>query len=813
MIPIYPYHLNPQDLTDQKKKKKQKTEQTGGSLPTLDLSPQEIQQLSAPPLYVSSSLQRHPKDYPLSINNPIPAVVLIRPFAESSRTIGNGKVSVPLISYPKYNIVRCKCGSYVNCFTPFVYNNTKWICIICGKANDTPTWYYSYLNNNNKNNNNNINDQNNKNIQKNNQKNQKSKSKLPELNSAVYDFVAGSQFTVRPPPPPIYCFVIDVSEQSILNGSLNLICLQIKRWVEKRKKMCDKTTRVAFITANASVQAYILGKNCLKPHRIEITETESVYVPSPTGLLVNLYERSELITKLLEQIPRMYSPVKITKQNKASFQKRTTKENCLSSALIVAYKLIVKFGGKILIFQSTLPTVGSAPMKKRENQKLVGTLNEKKLLSPEIETQSGLFYKNYAISCNKNHISVSLFLFKNCFLDVGTLSVLPKLTAGQIFMYQNFGKHSNTIQSFKKDLKYFLKRKKNWEAITRIRVSNGLQIKKFFGKFICNTQKVLAVPAISPDDCYLIELNTNINAELSNYIAIQTGIVYTIDQSQRRVRVITALIPTTKILEELYQSIDVEVLMNYNIKKGITISLSISIQAAREYVIKMCQKIISGYLRIKQTSKKQNYQFNESNNNLKLPNALNVLPLFTVAYLKNIMFSADPTIETDVRAYYFTKFLSKYFTETTALLCPYFYELNNLISSNEKENKLPKRLSLTSNNLTENGIYFLSNGIHSYLYITQNVSNNILNNFLEEEQNILMNDQYELKLKLKKNNKIHKFIKQIQTMFSYTPIISVITQNVDQHILILNLLIEDSMKYVNSYHEFYNNLIQIAMNF
>jgi len=37
----------------------------------------------------------------------------------------------------------------------------------------------------------------------------------PELNYGTYDFVAGEDYMSRPPTPPVYFFIIDVSLKSV----------------------------------------------------------------------------------------------------------------------------------------------------------------------------------------------------------------------------------------------------------------------------------------------------------------------------------------------------------------------------------------------------------------------------------------------------------------------------------------------------------------------------------------------------------------------------------------------------------------------
>lgn len=44
-----------------------------------------------------------------------------------------------------------------------------------------------------------------------------------ELNHAVVDFVAPTEYMVRPPQPPVYVFLIDVSYAAVHSGQYDLV--------------------------------------------------------------------------------------------------------------------------------------------------------------------------------------------------------------------------------------------------------------------------------------------------------------------------------------------------------------------------------------------------------------------------------------------------------------------------------------------------------------------------------------------------------------------------------------------------------------
>lgn len=46
-----------------------------------------------------------------------------------------------------------------------------------------------------------------------------------ELNHSVVDFIAPAEYMLRPPPPPVYVFLIDVSHSAVQSGEYSFHAL------------------------------------------------------------------------------------------------------------------------------------------------------------------------------------------------------------------------------------------------------------------------------------------------------------------------------------------------------------------------------------------------------------------------------------------------------------------------------------------------------------------------------------------------------------------------------------------------------------
>ena len=132
---------------------------------------------------------------------------------------------------------------------------------------------------------------------------------------------------------------------------------------------------------------------------------------APDDLLVNLKESRVLVDMLLDNLPSM-------------FEKKTNNvEVALGPALQCGYKVMQHIGGKMCVAVSALPSSGIGRLKHRDAVKLYGTDAEHKLLAPQEN-----FYKTHALEMSRQQISVDLFLCPQKYIDVATLSMLPKHT-------------------------------------------------------------------------------------------------------------------------------------------------------------------------------------------------------------------------------------------------------------------------------------------------------------------------------------------------------------------------------------------------
>jgi protein transport protein SEC24 len=95
--------------------------------------------------------------------------------------------------------------------------------------------------------------------------------------------------------------------------------------------------------------------------------------------------------------------------------------------LQAAFLVISHIGGKLLLFQSSVPSVGIGRVKNRENMALYGTEREPTMRNPE----DG-FFKRFAAECSRVQITVDVFAASMQYMDLASLAAIPRFTCGEV---------------------------------------------------------------------------------------------------------------------------------------------------------------------------------------------------------------------------------------------------------------------------------------------------------------------------------------------------------------------------------------------
>jgi protein transport protein SEC24 len=197
-------------------------------------------------------------------------------------------------------------------------------------------------------------------------------STRPELSQGSVEFVAPVEYMVRPPQPPVYMFVIDVSYPAVTSGVVHTVCAAIKQALPTLPG--GERTQVGFVTYNSSVHFYNLRATLSAPAMLVVPDISDVFLPVPDDLLVNLSESRGLVDQLLDSLPKVWSPIArfcsgfgpLSRLLHAQMHTDAKNvETCLGTALDAAFNIMQHIGGKMVVCQTSLPSLGKGKLKHR----------------------------------------------------------------------------------------------------------------------------------------------------------------------------------------------------------------------------------------------------------------------------------------------------------------------------------------------------------------------------------------------------------------------------------------------------------------
>ena len=164
----------------------------------------------------------------------------------------------------------------------------------------------------------------------------------PELRHGTVEFLASQEYMVRPPIPPTYFFAFDVSAQAVSSGFLAVAVQTIK---ETARLPPGRRTHPR-VTYDSTLHFYALKPGSSQPQMMVVAELDDPFGPAPDDLLVNLQESRDAVDALLDMLP-------------GAFAETNQVDSCMGPAIQAAYMAMNHIGGKLMVFQCTLPSLDS----------------------------------------------------------------------------------------------------------------------------------------------------------------------------------------------------------------------------------------------------------------------------------------------------------------------------------------------------------------------------------------------------------------------------------------------------------------------
>ncbi|XP_039669582.1 protein transport protein Sec24B isoform X2 [Perca fluviatilis] len=721
--------------------------------PEPNLSP-DLKKVNCSPQTFRCTLTSIPQNQALLNKARLPLGLLLHPFRDLQQ--------LPVIT--SNTIVRCRsCRTYINPFVTFL-DQRRWKCNLCYRVNDVPDEFmYNPVT-----------------------RSYGEPHKRPEVQNATVEFIASSDYMLRPPQPAAYLFVLDVSHNAVESGYLKFFCESLMDNLDKLPG--DTRTRVGFLTFDNTIHFYNLQEGLSQPQMLVVSDIDDIFIPSHDSLMVNLKESKELVKDLLTSLPGMFSQTKET-------------HSALGPALQAAFKLMSPTGGRVTVFQTQLPTLGAGSLKSREDPNQRSSTKGVQHLAPATD-----FYKKLALDCSGQQIGVDLFLLSSQYADLASLACISKYSAGSIFYYPSFHYIHNPAQleKFQKDLDRYLTRKIGFEAVMRIRCTKGLSIHTFHGNFFVRSTDLLSLANVNPDSAFAVQMSIDDSLADSSLACFQAALLYTSSKGKRRIRVHTLCLPVVNQLSDVYAGADVQAITCLLADMAIDRSITSSLTDARDALTNAVVDLASAY--------KSNVS-NLQQSGLVFPAALCLFPIYILSLLKQKALRTGTSTRLDERVFAMCEFKTQPLQQLMRMVHPDLYRLDNIsdqgaLHLNNTVIPQPHLLHLSAETLTRDGAFLMDCGNTFYLWIGKCCHDLFIRDVLgcPNYASIPTNMSHIPELGTPLSKRVRAFLDWLQDNRAFSSMIHVVKDDTSAKATFFQYLVEDQSESASSYHEFLQHI-------
>ncbi|XP_068661634.1 protein transport protein SEC24 C-like [Aristolochia californica] len=623
------------------------------------------------PRYMRCTISQIPCSGDLLTTSSMPLALMVQPLALPHPS----EEPIQVVDFGESGPVRCsRCKGYVNPFMKFIDQGRRFICNLCGFTDETPRDYICNLGPDGR---------------------RRDADERPELCRGTVEFVATKEYMVRDPMPAVYFFVIDVSMNAVQTGATAVSCSAISQAIADLPE--GPRTMVGIATFDSTIHFYNLKRASQQPLMLIVPDVNNVYTPLQSDIVVPLAECRENLEQLLESIPSM-------------FQTNRVAESAFGAVIKAAYLAMKPLGGRLLVFQSVLPSVGIGALSSREAEGRAnisaGEKEVHKLLQPADKT-----LKTMAVELAEYQVCVDLFITTQNYVDIASLSVVPRTTGGQIYYYYPFSAICDSAK-LHNDLRWNLTRPQGLEAVMRVRCSQGLQVQEYSGNFCKRIPTDVDLPGIDCDKTIMVTFKHDDKFQEGSECSFQCALLYTTIYGQRRIRVHTLSLPCTTVLSNLFRAADLDAQFSCILKQASNEIPTTPLAQIKEQVINLCINILHAYRKYCATV--------SSSGQLILPEALKFLPLYTLALVKSIWQG-----RIDDRSYWVSHVGSLSTMLAVPLVYPRMIAVHSLLSK-EVDASFPPTIPLSSEHVADDGVYLLENGENCLIYVGNMVNSDIL---------------------------------------------------------------------------------------
>ncbi|KAL2079428.1 hypothetical protein ACEWY4_025172 [Coilia grayii] len=635
---------------------------------------------NARPCFMRCTTYTFPCSAELAKQSQVPLATIIKPLAN----VPSNEAPLYTVSHGESGPIRCnRCKAYMCPYMTFMEGGRRYQCAFCNCINDVPVSYFQHLDHMGR---------------------RMDVYERPELSLGSYEFSATLDYCKnnKPPNPPAYIFMIDVSFANIKSGLVTLVCQELKTLLDNlpREEGAESSVvKVGFVTYNKILHFYNVKSALAQPQMLLVSDVSEMFVPLLDGFLVNFNESRAVIHNLLDQIPDMFAE---TNESETVFAP-------VVQAGLEALKA-AECSGKLFLFHSSMPTA-EAPgkLKNRDDKKLVNTDKEKTLFQPT----RGV-YEQLVKECVTQGVCVDLFLFPSQYLDIATMGHIPTHTGGSIYKYSNFQVGADG-EIFLSDLRKDVQKPIGFDAIMRVRTSTGFRATEFHGAVYMSNTTDVEMAAIDCDKAVTVEFKHDDTLSEETGALMQCALLYTTVGGQRRLRVHNLSLNCSTQLTDIYKSAETDALINFFAKSAYRAILSQPLKTVRDILVNQTAHMLACY--------RKNCASPSAASQLILPDAMKVFPVYMNSLMKTLPLVGSTELSTDDRNHHRLTLLSMGVEDTQVLLYPRLIPVHCMTVESEG---VPSALRCSEERLTDGGVFLLENGRSLFVWVGQSCSPELL---------------------------------------------------------------------------------------
>ncbi|KZF21760.1 Sec23/Sec24 family protein [Xylona heveae TC161] len=652
---------------------------------------------NASPKLARLSLNNIPSTLEALSSTGLPLGLILQPLGP----LQPGEQTIPVLDFGETGPPRCRrCRTYINPFMTFRSGGNTLVCNMCTFPNEVSPEYFAPTDPSGV---------------------RVDRTQRPELTMGTVEFMVPKEYWAKEPIGLRWLFLIDVSQEALNKGFLEAFCEGIlgalygeaddateaeKAEGRSGKGQLPAGSKIGIITFDKEIHFYNLKSNLEQAQMMVMTDIEDPFVPLSEGLFVDPQESKSVITSLLTQIPALFSQVK-------------NPEPALLPTLNAALSALSSTGGKIVCSLSSLPTWGPGRLFLRDNQKVHHTDAEKKLFTTE---HPG--FRKTASKMVECGVGVDMFLAAagGGYLDVATVGHISSFTGGETFYYSNFHAPRDCLK-LSKEIKHSVTRETGYQALMKVRCSNGLQVSSYHGNFVQHSFGAdLEFGVIDEDKsiAVLFSYDGKLDPKLDAHF--QSALLYTTATGERRVRCSNVVASVSEGGTEVMRFIDQDAVVNIIAKEAASRMTERTLKEIRGGITEKTVDILAGY--------RKNFSGSHPPGQLVLPENLKEFSMYILSLLKSRAFKGGQE-PSDRRVHDMRMIKSMGVLELSLYLYPRIIPIHNLHDQDGFPNenghlRMPPTIRASFSRIEEGGAYIVDNGQVCLLWIHSQVSPNLL---------------------------------------------------------------------------------------